>query len=66
MQKPCPLNILKVTVIVLSRKIGHGQWMTPRHFEVIRLNFNVTVAFYAKNISAQYLEEFLSDSHGTW
>jgi len=26
----------------------------------------VTVPFNAKNLSAQYLEKFTSDSHGTW
>ena len=26
----------------------------------------VTVAFYAKTMSAQYLEKFMSDSHCTW
>jgi len=40
--------------------------MTPLHFEFTRSNVKVTVAFYAKTMSAQYLEKFLSDSHGTW
>jgi len=40
--------------------------MTPIHFEVSRTKVNVTVAFYAKTVSAQYLEKFLSDSHGSW
>jgi len=26
----------------------------------------VTVAFNAKTMSAQYLEQFMSDSHDTW
>jgi len=39
--------------------------MTPKNFKVTRLKVKVTVAFYAKNMSAQYLKEFLSDSHGT-
>jgi len=26
----------------------------------------VRVAFNAKTVSAQYLEKFMSDSHGTW
>ena len=30
--------------------------MTPINFEVSRLNVKVTVAFYAKTMSAQYLE----------
>ena len=52
--------------MVLSRKIGHSQEMTPIHFEVTMSKVKVTVAFYAKNMFAQYLEKFLSDSHGTW
>jgi len=40
--------------------------MTPINFEVSRSNVKVTVAFYAKTMSAQYLKKFLSDSHGTW
>jgi len=40
--------------------------MTPINFEVTRSKAKVTVAFYAKTMSAQYLEEKkLSDSHGT-
>jgi len=69
MQKACPLNILKsllVTVIVLGRKIGHGQKMTPVNFEVTRSKVKVTVVFNAKSMSAQYLEKFISDSHCTW
>jgi len=54
-----------VTVIEISRKTGHGQFMTPTHFEVSRSKVKVTVAFYAKTMSAQYLEKFLSDSHDT-
>ena len=34
-------------------------------FAVSRSNVKVTVAFYAKTMSAQYLEKFLSGSHGT-
>jgi len=37
--------------------------MTPLHFEVRRSNVKVTVAFKAKNVSAQYLEKFISDSN---
>ena len=51
--------------MVLNRKIGHTQYMTPMNFEVSRANVKVTVAFYEKNIFTQYLEMFLSDSHGT-
>ena len=42
--------------------------MTPINVKVSRSNVKVTVAFYAKTISAQYLEKFLSDTcnHGTW
>jgi len=40
--------------------------MIPINFEVCRSNVKVTVAFNAKTMSAQYLEKFLSDSHGTW
>ena len=40
--------------------------MTPINFENSRSNIKVTVAFYAKkNISAQYIENLLSDSHGS-
>ena len=39
--------------------------MIPVHFRVSRSNVKVTVAFYAKTMSAQYLETFLSDSHDT-
>jgi len=69
MQKPCPLNILKtlsVTVMVLGRKIGHGQSMTPINFQVTRSKVKVTVLFDAITMSAQYLEKLMSDSHGTW
>jgi len=52
--------------MVLCRKIGHGQLMTPINIEVSRSNVKDTVAFYAKTMSAQYLETFLSDSHGIW
>jgi len=37
--------------------------MTPRNFDVTRSKVKVTVAFYAKTVSAQYLEKFMSDSH---
>jgi len=40
--------------------------MTPINFDVSRSNVKVTVAFYAKTMSAPYLEKFLSDSHGPW
>jgi len=39
--------------------------MTPINFEVIRSKVKVTVPFNAKTMSAQYLEKFMSDSHGT-
>ena len=51
--------------MVLGKKIGHGQQMTPIHFEVTMSKVKVTVPFNAKNLSAQYLEKFTSDSHGT-
>ena len=40
--------------------------MTPINFEVTCLKVKVTVPFNAKTMSAQYLEKFMSDSHGTW
>ena len=40
--------------------------MTPINFKASRSNVKVTVAIYAKTMSAPYLEQFLSDSHGTW
>ena len=40
--------------------------MNPTNFEVNRLKVKVTVAFYAKTMSAQYIEQFMSDSHSTW
>jgi len=52
--------------MVLGRKIGHGQSMTPIHFEVTRSKVKVTIPFNAKTMSAQYLEKFMSYSHGTW
>jgi len=52
--------------MVLGRKIVHTQQMTPLNVEVTRSKVKVTVAFYAKTMSAQYLEKFLSDNHGTW
>jgi len=39
--------------------------MTPIKFEVTKSKVKVTVAFYAKTVSAQYLEKFMSDSHIT-
>jgi len=51
--------------MVLCRKIGHTQQMTPIHFEVTRSNVKVTVAFNAKTMSAQYFEKFMSVSHCT-
>jgi len=42
--------------MVLGRKIGHSHEMTPIHFEVSRSNVKVTFAFYAKTMSAQYLD----------
>ena len=45
-----------MTVILLGRKIGHGQKMASTNFEVTRSKVKVTVAFYAKTMSAQYLE----------
>jgi len=52
--------------MVLGRKIGHGQKMTSINFEVTRSKVKVTVPFNAKTMSAQYLEKFMSDNHGTW
>jgi len=40
--------------------------MTPIHFEVSKSKLTVIEAFNAKNISAQFLEKFMSDSHPTW
>ena len=40
--------------------------MTPINFEVARSKVKVTVAYYAKTMSAQYLDKFMSDSHCTW
>jgi len=54
-----------MTVILLGMMIVHGQYMTTINFEVSRSNVKVTVAFYAETMSAQHLEKFLSDSHGT-
>jgi len=51
--------------MVFGQKIGNGQEMTPINFKVSRSNVKVTIAFNAKTMSAQYLEKFLSDSHGT-
>jgi len=39
--------------------------MTLLNFEVSKSNVKVTVAFYAKTMSAHYNEKFLSDSHVT-
>ena len=52
--------------MVLGRKIGNGQQMTSINVKISRSNVKDTVAFYAITMSAQYLEKFLSDSHGTW
>jgi len=52
--------------MVLGMKIGHGQLMTPINFQVTRSKVKVTVLFDAITMSAQYLERFMSDSHGTW
>jgi len=52
--------------MVPYRKIGHGQLMTPINFEVTRSKVKVTVPFKAKTMSAQYLEKFMSDSHGSF
>ena len=49
-----------MTVIELGMKIGHTQYMNPIHFEVTRSKVKVTVAFYVKTMSAQYLEKFMS------
>jgi len=59
----CLVNILKslwVTVMVLNRKIGHGQKITHMHFEVNTSNVKVTLPFNAKTMSAQYLKMWLS------
>jgi len=55
-----------MTVILLGRKIGHGQFMTPINVKVSRSNVKVTVAFYAKTVSTQYIEQFMNDCHSTW
>jgi len=39
--------------------------MTPLIFEVTLSKVKVTVPFNAKTMSTQYLEKFMSDSHGT-
>ena len=52
--------------MVLGRKIGHTQQITLLNFEVTKSKVKVTVAFNAKTMFAQYLEKFLSDTHGTW
>ena len=49
-----------------GRQIGRNQKMTPKHFEVTRSKVEVTVAFNAKTMSAQYIKKNMSDSHGTW
>jgi len=46
-------------------KIGHGQSMTPINFNVTRSKVKVTVLSDAITMSAQYVEKFMSDSHGT-
>jgi len=40
--------------------------MTTINSEVTRSKVKVTVPLNAKTMSAQYLEKFMSDSHGTW
>jgi len=40
--------------------------MTPINFEVTRSKVKVTEAFNAKNMSAKYLKNFMSDSRSTW
>jgi len=40
--------------------------MTPIHVKVTRSKVKVTLAFNAKNMSAQYLEKFIGDSHYAW
>jgi len=52
--------------MVLGRKIGHGQLMTPINFQVTWSKVKVTVLFDAITMSAPYLEKFMSDSQGTW
>ena len=52
--------------MVLDRKIGHGQQMTPINFKVTWSRVKVTLAFNAKTMYTQYLEKFMSDSHSTW
>ena len=52
-----------MTVILLGRKIDHGQKINPTNFEVSQSKVKVTEAFYAKTMFAQYLEKCLSDSH---
>ena len=52
--------------MVLGRKIGHGQQITPNNSEVTKSKVKVTVPFNTKTMSAQYLEKFISGSHGTW
>ena len=52
--------------MALNRKIGHGQQTTPTNVEVTKTKVKVTVPFNAKTMSPQYLEKFMSDSHGTW
>ena len=52
--------------MVLGRQVGDTQKMTPINVEVTKSKVKVTIVFYAKTMYAQYLEKFLSDSHGTW
>jgi len=42
--------------MVLGRKFGRTREMTPINFEVSRSNVKVSVAFYAKTMSTQYLD----------
>ena len=45
----------------------HSTWqMTPINFEDSKSKVKVTEAFNAKNMSAQYFEKIISDSHSTW
>jgi len=52
--------------MLLGRKIGHGQEMIHINFEITRSKVKFIVPFNAKTMSVQYLERFMSDSHGTW
>jgi len=62
-----------MSVQYLEKFNSHGTWYEdcsysvddPKNFEVTRSNVKVTVAFYAKIVSAQSPEKLLSDSHFT-